>query len=91
MKGNEMHKHHHHHHDHDSSKTKRYYAAPIPVKFAWEPKQRKKAERNKECPCGSGKKFKKCCGYLSQFAKEIRERAEQLVSTTATQTQESDQ
>lgn len=24
-------------------------------------RQRKSAKRNENCPCGSGKKFKKCC------------------------------
>ena len=26
------------------------------------PNARFKVGRNEECPCGSGKKFKKCCG-----------------------------
>lgn len=26
------------------------------------PKSRVKAGRNEPCPCGSGKKFKRCCG-----------------------------
>ena len=25
---------------------------------------KKKANRNDPCPCGSGKKFKRCCGSL---------------------------
>jgi hypothetical protein len=24
------------------------------------------ANRNEQCPCGSGKKFKKCCGFKQQ-------------------------
>lgn len=27
---------------------------------------RTKPKRNKPCPCGSGKKYKKCCGRLSR-------------------------
>ena len=26
----------------------------------------KKPKRNEPCPCGSGKKYKKCCGTLSE-------------------------
>ncbi len=28
-------------------------------------------ERNQPCPCGSGKKFKKCCGDPSKLGKRI--------------------
>ena len=36
------------------------------VKFVESPHQARggKVERNAPCPCGSGKKFKKCCGLL---------------------------
>ena len=27
------------------------------------PRKKKNWMRNKQCPCGSGKKFKKCCSY----------------------------
>jgi len=27
-----------------------------------QPRQKKKVGRNDPCPCGSGKKYKKCCG-----------------------------
>lgn len=26
-----------------------------------------KVQRNELCPCGSGKKYKKCCGYTSNW------------------------
>lgn len=42
---------HDHEHDHDHGPR------PEPVRRA-EPK----VGRNEVCPCGSGKKFKKCCG-----------------------------
>lgn len=29
------------------------------------PRQRKNCMRNKPCPCGSGRKYKKCCWNLS--------------------------
>jgi uncharacterized protein YecA (UPF0149 family) len=34
------------------------------VKLGWDTPIRKapKVGRNEPCPCGSGKKFKKCCG-----------------------------
>ena len=44
---------HHHHHDHEH--------APAPVPAASE-KKPGKTGRNDPCPCGSGKKYKKCCG-----------------------------
>ncbi|MDZ7968456.1 MAG: SEC-C metal-binding domain-containing protein [Nostoc sp. DedSLP03] len=31
------------------------------INFAPEPRQSKKIGRNEKCPCGSGKKYKKCC------------------------------
>jgi uncharacterized protein len=34
------------------------YQAPEPVRRAATP------ERNEPCPCGSGKKYKKCCGFI---------------------------
>jgi uncharacterized protein YecA (UPF0149 family) len=30
--------------------------------FEQAPPARQKTQRNDPCPCGSGKKFKKCCG-----------------------------
>lgn len=30
-------------------------------------KQQKKIGRNEPCPCGSGKKYKRCCGLLNKF------------------------
>ncbi|WP_457564215.1 preprotein translocase subunit SecA [Caminibacter sp.] len=33
----------------------------------FEAKQRKKVKRNEPCPCGSGKKFKDCCGKSPKF------------------------
>jgi len=33
----------------------------------FEAKQRKKAKRNEPCPCGSGKKYKDCCGKSPKF------------------------
>jgi hypothetical protein len=31
-----------------------------------------KASRNGICPCGSGKKFKKCCGLTEQMQKQAK-------------------
>jgi uncharacterized protein YecA (UPF0149 family) len=31
------------------------------INFTPEPRQSKKVGRNEKCPCGSGKKYKKCC------------------------------
>ena len=31
-----------------------------------------KKGRNELCPCGSGKKYKKCCGFKVQAQKQIR-------------------
>jgi preprotein translocase subunit SecA len=33
----------------------------------FEAKQRKKVKRNEPCPCGSGKKYKDCCGKSPKF------------------------
>ena len=43
----EGHHHHHHHHDHGGTTVRR---------------EEPKVGRNDPCPCGSGKKYKKCCG-----------------------------
>jgi preprotein translocase subunit SecA len=43
------HGHHHHGHSHSQAQTPFVRAAP-------------KVGRNDSCPCGSGKKHKKCCG-----------------------------
>jgi len=37
------------------------------LKKEFEAKQRKKAKRNEPCPCGSGKKYKDCCGRSPKF------------------------
>jgi len=39
---------------------------PKPIKSQWKKSQRKKKNigRNEPCPCGSGKKYKKCCGSI---------------------------
>jgi preprotein translocase subunit SecA len=37
------------------------------LKAEFEAKQRKKVKRNEPCPCGSGKKFKDCCGKSPKF------------------------
>ncbi|EDM23843.1 preprotein translocase subunit SecA [Caminibacter mediatlanticus] len=37
------------------------------LKKEFEAKQRKKVKRNEPCPCGSGKKFKDCCGKSPKF------------------------
>jgi len=37
------------------------------LKREFEAKQRKKVKRNEPCPCGSGKKFKDCCGKSPKF------------------------
>ena len=31
-----------------------------------------KKGRNELCPCGSGKKYKKCCGFKMQVQKQIK-------------------
>jgi SWIM/SEC-C metal-binding protein len=40
----------------DVSDLERLVNPPLPVRVETEPK------RNDPCPCGSGKKYKKCCG-----------------------------
>src|SRR5450755_348111 len=35
-----------------------------------------KTGRNEPCPCGSGKKYKKCCGALSRTEDPLREQQE---------------
>ncbi len=37
------------------------------LKAEFEAKQRKKVKRNDPCPCGSGKKYKDCCGKSPKF------------------------
>lgn len=37
-------------------------AFPFPANLPGEPFRRQEAGRNDPCPCGSGKKYKKCCG-----------------------------
>jgi preprotein translocase subunit SecA len=37
------------------------------LKAEFEAKQRKKVKRNEPCPCGSGKKYKDCCGKSPKF------------------------
>ena len=39
-----------------------YYVDGELVKPATEQRQRPKVGRNEPCPCGSGRKYKKCCG-----------------------------
>ena len=39
--------------------------APIPDVPVEQAKSAREAGRNDPCPCGSGKKFKKCCGKAS--------------------------
>jgi uncharacterized protein YchJ len=38
------------------------YLKPLPSGPLNIPKSNKKVGRNEPCPCGSGKKYKKCCG-----------------------------
>ena len=42
----------------------------------------KTKDRNKPCPCGSGHKFKKCCGFVWTAAQQKR-RAEQWAARRA--------
>ena len=49
------HEHHHHGHDHHHDHGHTHAEAPAATTPA-------KVGRNDPCPCGSGKKFKKCCG-----------------------------
>jgi len=37
------------------------------LKAEFEAKQQKKVKRNEPCPCGSGKKYKDCCGKSPKF------------------------
>lgn len=37
-------------------------SSPKPNKFNFDNRQKEKIGRNMPCPCGSGKKYKKCCG-----------------------------
>lgn len=43
------------------------YARPKMVNGKWQlqplVRKQKKIGRNEQCPCGSGDKFKKCCGF----------------------------
>ena len=49
--------HHHHDHDHHGHDHGHHHHSGQTVRHA-----APKAGRNDPCPCGSGKKFKKCCG-----------------------------
>jgi hypothetical protein len=40
-----------------------------------------KIGRNDSCPCGSGKKFKKCCNDISKFQPKIPEKTEKITLT----------
>lgn len=43
-----------------------------------------KPERNKPCPCGSGKKFKKCCGAsMGNYADALMAECERSVASGA--------
>jgi ABC-type nickel/cobalt efflux system permease component RcnA len=54
------HDHHdHHHHDHDDHEH--HHHSPVPAATA-APSAMPKVGRNDPCPCGSGKKYKKCHG-----------------------------
>ncbi|WP_228461863.1 SEC-C metal-binding domain-containing protein [Paracoccus liaowanqingii] len=35
---------------------------PFPANISGEPVRSQTAGRNDPCPCGSGRKYKKCCG-----------------------------
>jgi len=43
-------------------KTKIVYRKPSIGEFSYEPAKSEKVGRNDPCPCGSGKKYKHCCG-----------------------------
>jgi len=45
------------------SRRKREQEFPGPASERWLPQSRAKVGRNEPCPCGSGRKFKKCCLY----------------------------
>ncbi|WP_394766638.1 SEC-C metal-binding domain-containing protein [uncultured Paludibaculum sp.] len=45
-----------HNHDHDHGQVHAPVSAPL------ETVRSEKVGRNDPCPCGSGKKYKKCCG-----------------------------
>ena len=45
-------------------------AAPLPS-AGFRPRPARTPERNEPCPCGSGAKFKKCCGAFSQDVPSI--------------------
>jgi len=47
--------------DGDDSLDRHNQRAPIPIAGT-----ESKTGRNEPCPCGSGKKFKKCCGPVNQ-------------------------
>ena len=38
----------------------------------WRSNMSNKVARNDVCPCGSGKKYKKCCGFKAQAQKQLR-------------------
>lgn len=48
------------------------HAATIIANPAPSPLRINKIERNKPCPCGSGKKAKYCCGTEAQYYNRVR-------------------
>ena len=46
----------------DTIKEMEWWACFEPPTKVYEFRKRKKIGRNDPCPCGSGRKFKKCCG-----------------------------
>lgn len=40
----------------------RHFQSAVPMQLVFAPAQTTKVGRNDPCPCGSGKKYKKCCG-----------------------------
>ena len=37
------------------------------------PETRNKVSRNRPCPCGSGKKYKRCCGLYHKFRQDLQD------------------
>lgn len=46
----------------------------VPMEYHPTPEQRAsgKVGRNDPCPCGSGRKFKRCCLWMTEAAKRAR-------------------
>lgn len=62
------------------AKTDRKFCVPMAIPPTQRQRERMKVGRNENCPCGSGRKFKKCCmmrlarGEVTQAQLELASR-----------------